>query len=107
MGITTTDPAVRVNAAEVFKALGNATRITVLELFQPGSDTPAEWSAKELAAHLEMPLSNVSFYVKGLREAGLIEMVRTEPRRGALEKWHRITDAGERALELVEHAESL
>jgi len=36
-------------------------------------------------------LGNVSYHVRILRELGLVELVRTEPRRGALEHFYRAT----------------
>jgi DNA-binding transcriptional ArsR family regulator len=46
-------------------------------------------SPSELADALGEPLGNVSYHVRILRELDCIELVRTEPRRGALEHFYR------------------
>ncbi len=46
-------------------------------------------SPSELARELEASLGTVSYHVRQLEAAGLIELVRTAPRRGALEHYYR------------------
>jgi DNA-binding transcriptional ArsR family regulator len=46
-------------------------------------------SPKELAEELGQPLGRVSHHVRRLRRLGAIELVRTEPRRGATEHYYR------------------
>lgn len=46
-------------------------------------------SPKELADELGAPLSDVSYHVRVLRELGVIELVRTEPVRGAVAHYYR------------------
>jgi hypothetical protein len=48
-----------------------------------------EGSPTQLADRLGEPVGNVSYHVKVLTEADAIELVRTEPRRGALEHFYR------------------
>lgn len=48
-----------------------------------------EASPKEIADLLGEKLSNVSYHVRVLRDSGLIELVGTSPRRGALEHHYR------------------
>ena len=48
-----------------------------------------EMSGSEVAAALEDAPSNLYYHLDRLREAGLIRLVRTEPRRGATEKYYR------------------
>jgi DNA-binding transcriptional ArsR family regulator len=50
-----------------------------------------EWSPNELSDQLAQSLSQVSYHVKVLLEYGLIELTRTEPRRGATEHFYRAT----------------
>jgi DNA-binding transcriptional ArsR family regulator len=50
-----------------------------------------EASPSELADALGEPLGNVSYHVRVLRELNCLELVRTEPRRGALEHFYRAT----------------
>lgn len=46
-------------------------------------------SPKELAAELGAPLANVSYHVRELEDAGLIELVDEKMRRGAVEHFYR------------------
>jgi hypothetical protein len=46
-------------------------------------------SPNELAKKLDEPLTNVSYHVRMLHDLGCIELVETEPRRGALEHYYR------------------
>jgi DNA-binding transcriptional ArsR family regulator len=69
---------------EILKAVGHPVRHEILAILVAG-----EASAKELAARLKMPLSNVSYHVKVLRELGLLVLVRETPRRGAVERHYR------------------
>jgi DNA-binding transcriptional ArsR family regulator len=48
-------------------------------------------SPSELADALEEPLGNISYHMRVLRELDCLELVRTEPRRGALEHFYRAT----------------
>lgn len=48
-----------------------------------------EMSPNEVATELEERLGTVSYHMRILRDAGWIELVRTEPRRGALEHFYR------------------
>lgn len=48
-----------------------------------------EMSATELKAAIDDAPSNLHYHVDRLREAGLIRLQRTEPRRGATEKFYR------------------
>lgn len=55
---------------------------------------PQQLSPNALQARLDQPLGNVSYHVRILADHGLIECVRTEPRRGALEHFYEITAEG-------------
>jgi DNA-binding transcriptional ArsR family regulator len=64
----------------IVKALAHPARREILRIFDEGIASP-----KEIAARVQLPLPNVSYHVKILRELGLIELKRTTPRRGAVE----------------------
>lgn len=64
----------------IVKALGHPARREILRIFDEGIASP-----KEIAARVGLPLPNVSYHVKILRDLGLIELKRTTPRRGAVE----------------------
>jgi DNA-binding transcriptional ArsR family regulator len=67
------------------KALGHPLRRQVLEQFM----TRGEASPNEVAKELAAPLSTVSYHVHILRDLDCIQLVRTEPRRGAVEHYYR------------------
>lgn len=48
-----------------------------------------EATVKGIADELGERNATVSYHTKKLRETGLIDLVRTEPRRGALERYYR------------------
>jgi hypothetical protein len=45
-------------------------------------------SPKELAGHLGMPLSNVSYHARVLVECDVFDLVDTKPRRGSIEHFY-------------------
>lgn len=59
-------------------------------------------SPNELAQKFGRSIGDVSYQVRVLEEAGCIELVRTEPRRGAVEHFYRATDRT--ALTATEYA---
>ena len=78
-------------AAEVTKALSHPLRIEYLRALAQRR----ELSPSEFARESEAPLGNVSYHVKALFEAGVLEVSSMVPRRGAME--HRYSFTGRRA----------
>ena len=66
------------------KALAHPLRVQLLAALNAGVASP-----NELAKKLNEPLTNVSYHVRMLHDLGCIELVETEPRRGALEHYYR------------------
>ena len=66
------------------KALAHPLRVQLLAQLNQGVASP-----NELAKKLGEPLTNVSYHVRMLHDLGCIELVETEPRRGALEHYYR------------------
>jgi DNA-binding transcriptional ArsR family regulator len=66
------------------KALSHPLRAHVLTILNERVASP-----NQIAQELEEPLGNVSYHVKTLAEMGCIELVNTEPRRGAIEHFYR------------------
>ncbi len=66
------------------KALAHPLRVQLLAALNQGVASP-----NELAKKLDEPLTNVSYHVRMLHDLGCIELVDTEPRRGALEHFYR------------------
>ena len=46
-------------------------------------------SPSELSGELDEPIGNVSYHMRTLADLGMVELVRTEPRRGAVEHYYR------------------
>ena len=68
----------------IVKALGHPLRARLLTLLNEREASPSQ-----LAEQLEEPLGNVSYHVRILVELECIELVRTTPRRGAIEHHYR------------------
>lgn len=72
---------------QLVKALGHPLRQRLLILLHKYGES----SPRELALRSGEPLGNVSYHVRILRENDCVELVRTEPRRGAVEHFYRAT----------------
>lgn len=76
----------------LLRALSHPIRIDVLRILDNRVASP-----KELARESGAGLSDISYHVKYLREEGCIEIHETEPRRGAIEHFYRVTPPQSRA----------
>jgi DNA-binding transcriptional ArsR family regulator len=72
---------------QLAKALAHPLRVRILSSLHKGISSP-----NQLAQELNEPLGNVSYHVKTLLEYNCVELVKTEPRRGAVEHFYRATD---------------
>ena len=72
---------------QLAKALAHPLRVRILSTLHNGISSP-----NQLAQELGEPLGNVSYHVKTLLEYDCVELVKTEPRRGAVEHFYRATD---------------
>jgi DNA-binding transcriptional ArsR family regulator len=68
------------------KALAHPLRVQILIILNERMASP-----NELSKELDEGLSQVSYHVKVLKDYQCIEMVKTEPRRGAVEHYYRAT----------------
>lgn len=68
------------------KALSHSLRAEILAILNERMASP-----NELSKELDEGLSQVSYHVKVLKDFECIEMVKTEPRRGAVEHYYRAT----------------
>jgi DNA-binding transcriptional ArsR family regulator len=84
--------------AATFRALGHPTRLNVLEKLKTGEASPVDYTQ---AANSQESLGTVSHHFRALRQAGLIEVARTEQRRGALKHSYRLTSQGEQVSSWV------
>jgi DNA-binding transcriptional ArsR family regulator len=71
----------------VIKALAHPLRVEILAILNDRMASP-----NELSKELEEGLSQVSYHVKVLRDFDMIRMVKTEPRRGAVEHYYRASN---------------
>jgi DNA-binding transcriptional ArsR family regulator len=72
---------------QLAKALAHPLRVRILTALHRGISSP-----NQLAQELDEPLGNVSYHVKTLLEYDCVELVKTEPRRGAVEHFYRATE---------------
>jgi len=72
---------------QLAKALAHPLRVRIIGSLQKGISSP-----NQLAQELGEPLGNVSYHVKTLLEYDCVELVKTEPRRGAVEHFYRATE---------------
>jgi DNA-binding transcriptional ArsR family regulator len=72
--------------ARIAKALAHPLRARILQRLGERVASPGD-----LAVELNAPLGVVSYHVRMLRDYDCIELVRTEPRRGALQHFYRAT----------------
>jgi DNA-binding transcriptional ArsR family regulator len=71
---------------QLVKALAHELRVEILTILNERMASP-----NELAQELEEGLSQVSYHVKVLKDYECITLVKTEPRRGAVEHYYRAT----------------
>jgi DNA-binding transcriptional ArsR family regulator len=77
-------PISEIDDPRLVKALAHPLRVRILRVLEGRTASP-----NEIATELEAPLPNVSYHVRALARAGLAELVRTTPRRGAVEHYYR------------------
>jgi DNA-binding transcriptional ArsR family regulator len=77
-------PAGETSEARIAKALAHPLRARILQRLGERESSPGE-----LATELDAPLGVISYHVRMLREYECVELVRTEPRRGALQHFYR------------------
>lgn len=88
--MTATMPATCLDWEAVARAGMHPLAVDILTLIESAE---GEWTPKELAEALEHDLGTTSYHVRQLAARGLLKMVRTEPRRGALSHFYILTDA--------------
>lgn len=76
---------VDIDDPRLVKALAHPIRMKILDILDDGTATP-----KELAASLGLPLENVSYHVRTLKDFGLIKLERTRQVRGAVEHHYKV-----------------
>src|ERR1700712_5840276 len=79
-------PSGETSEARIAKALAHPLRARILQRLGERVASPGD-----LATELDAPLGVVSYHVRMLRDYECVELVRTEPRRGALQHFYRAT----------------
>jgi DNA-binding transcriptional ArsR family regulator len=67
----------------IMKALSHPLRVRMLTLLNQRIASPSE-----IAEELDEPLGNVSYHMRFLADLKMVKLVRTEPRRGAVEHYY-------------------
>ncbi len=73
----------------VVKALAHETRVEILRILNEREASP-----RQLAKLLDQSLTQVGYHVKWLSDSEVIQLARTEPRRGAVEHYYRAKPIG-------------
>ena len=76
---------VDIDDPRLVKALAHPIRMKILNILDQKTATP-----KELAEHLGLPLENVSYHVRTLKDFGFIKLEKTRQVRGAVEHHYRM-----------------
>lgn len=82
--------------ADLLKMLTHPTRLLILDYMT--ADDAVVLSPKELAELTGEPLGNVSYHVRQLLSARALRLVKTIPRRGAIEHHYGGTPAAQKIL---------
>jgi DNA-binding transcriptional ArsR family regulator len=80
--------SVPVDWEHLARATAHPLRVSILEIL--GIDGGRVLSPSDLSHELQIPLSNTNYHVTELAKAGLIELVRERPVRGATEHFYRL-----------------
>jgi hypothetical protein len=82
------DHSIPVDWEHLARATAHPLRVSILEIL--GIDGGRVLSPNDLSHELQIPLSNTNYHVTELAKAGLIELVRQRPVRGATEHFYRL-----------------
>jgi DNA-binding transcriptional ArsR family regulator len=73
-----------INDPRLVKALAHPLRVSILSALEHRTASPSE-----LAEELGVPLPNLSYHIRMLVQLDLLKLVRTRPRRGAIEHYYK------------------
>jgi DNA-binding transcriptional ArsR family regulator len=73
-----------INDPRLVKALAHPLRVSILSALENRTASPSE-----LAEELDVPLPNLSYHIRMLVQLDLLKLVRTRPRRGAIEHYYQ------------------
>lgn len=78
-------PFADITDTETVKALSHPLRVQILRLLEEKDGSPVE-----IATALGLPVNRVSYHMRQLARFDLIKLVKTTPRRGAVEHHYRL-----------------
>jgi DNA-binding transcriptional ArsR family regulator len=78
-------PLADITDTETVKALSHPLRVQILRLLEEKDGSPVE-----IATALDLPVNRVSYHMRQLARFDLIKLVKTTPRRGAVEHHYRL-----------------
>jgi DNA-binding transcriptional ArsR family regulator len=73
-----------INDPRLVKALAHPLRVSILSALASRTASPSQ-----LAEELDVPLPNLSYHIRMLVQLDLLKLVRTRPRRGAIEHYYQ------------------
>ena len=73
-----------INDPRLVKALAHPLRVSILSALEHRTASPSE-----LADELGVPLPNLSYHIRMLVQLDLLKLVKTRPRRGAIEHYYQ------------------
>jgi DNA-binding transcriptional ArsR family regulator len=73
-----------INDPRLVKALAHPLRVSILSALEHRVASPSE-----LAEELDVPLPNLSYHIRMLVQLDLLKLVKTRPRRGAIEHYYQ------------------
>jgi DNA-binding transcriptional ArsR family regulator len=73
-----------INDPRLVKALAHPLRVQILRTLEERTASPSE-----LAEELGVPLPNLSYHIRMLVQLDLLKLVKTRPRRGAIEHYYQ------------------
>lgn len=80
------------------KVLAHPIRIEFLQLLA----RHGELSPRDAAASTGVSLASVAYHVRELAAHGLVALIGTRPRRGAVQHFYRLTERGKATVEAIE-----
>lgn len=78
-------PLTTITDPRLVKALAHPMRLQILSVLEQRTASP-----KQIADEIDQPLTHVSYHVRQLAELGVITLVSTRQRRGAIEHLYRM-----------------
>jgi DNA-binding transcriptional ArsR family regulator len=90
--------------AESFRGLAHPTRLQILSVLRAGGQMSPAQMVHEITPR--MALGSIAHHTRELRALGLITPAGTEPVRGALQHFYRLSPVGEQFMQFVDQVAS-